>query len=590
MSAFFASLRDTELARKLAKAALQTPSISVFPKGLWRIDWIGDLAFPDRTIRRKQCSVFVHLSRLKSEAVLEEPHLLLHPDCTDRTEFQKKVWVSVGALSLLRVGDIWRNGTLEVQPDYEQETFTDVQVNSSTTQLLKAGLKQGDSYLLPLSEHPWHRNCTQSYCVVVTLSEERRIIVPCMELIRFYFGSSSELISRLFLPELTRELLYTKASFHSSSGHLNLELAEGISGVSAADIGRISQSRDAWYAALRISASALKASVNKQLIYPQTLFPFQGITTLMASGRWLSFANKPRSTFIVYRLKSCSHPFPFQNLKYETKSVRLRSYAPPGAKDEAKARIHSLEMNGSRTLVEKDASSSLASERRLVPPEPKFPDLIPKYVWKSRTLSSATSSHAKSVEVEQAAVGEGGSERRVRAIDLLVLQSQPSRRQLPPFLKMPIEEALLIKGIDIEVLTSSDDDGWTVPVTLLADEEGEIDSRLFLDSAKGISSLRRACVLAFREAKAKGALVIIEAYPPHISLHFPAADGEDPLRDVLGRATADFLIDPVSKKMVLSEQIAVAFQNASEDGALSPTQHLKADASMPSAPATIPLL
>lgn len=574
MSAFFASLRETELARERAKEALGTPSISVFPKGLWRIDWIGDLAFPDRTIRRKQCSVFVHLSRLTSESVLKEPHLLLYADCTYRTEFQKKVWVSVGALSLLRVGDIWRNGTLEDQPEYEQETFADVQVDSSSCQLIKAGLKQDDSYLLPLAEHPWHLNCTRSYCVVVTLNEERRIIIPCMELIRFYFGSSSELISRLFLPDFTREFLYSKASFHSPSGHLNLELAEGISGASAADIGRISQDRHAWYAAARISKSVLTASVTKQLIYPQTLFPFHGKTTLMASGKWLSFANKPRSTFLVYRLKSCSHPFPFQGLKYETKSVRLRSYAPTSATDKAHARILSSKKNGARTLVEQDASCTLSPERRLVPTQPRFPDLLPKYVWKSPSLSTTTVSHTKSVEIDQVAVGEGGSERRVRAIDLLILQSQPGRPQLPSFLKVLVEEALLIKGIDTKVLTSSDEDGWTVPVSLLADEEGEIDSRLFFEIASGISTLRRACVLAFREANAKCLLVIIEASPPHISVHSPASDSEDALRDVLVRATTAFLCNPVSKKMVLSEQIALAFQDISNESMLCATEHL----------------
>ncbi|AYQ27469.1 hypothetical protein DT070_05145 [Polaromonas sp. SP1] len=554
---------EVELQWKLARRPHYAPSISAFPKGLWRIDWIGDLAFPDRTVRRKQSSVFVHLSRLKSESILDEPHLLLYPDCTAPARFQKKIWVSVGALSLLRVGDIWRDGKLEDQPDYEQETFADVQVDGSTSHIIKAGLKQDDvnGYLLPLAEHPWHVNCTQSYCVMVRLNEDRRLIIPCMELVRFYFGSSSELLSRIFLPGLKRETLYSKATFHLLSGHLNLDLAEGISGASAADIGRISQNPHAWRAAVRVSTSALTASIKGAQIYPQTLFPFEGMTTLMASGKWLSNAGKPRSTFLVYRLKSCSYPFPFRALKYEAKSVRARSWAPQGASSDVKTGTQGSSQSGTQTIVEKDASNNLAAKRRIIHHESKFPDLLPKYVWKARTLNASGSRHTSSADVAQAAVGEGGSERRVRSVDLLVLQGRPGQRRLPDFLRATVEEALLIKDIGIEVLTSSDHDGWTVPVTLLADEDGELDSKLFFESAAGIPTLRRACVLAFRKAEVSSFVVIIEAPSPCIRLYAPVVDSDSPLWDALSRATADFLREPKSENISLSERVSLAFKN-----------------------------
>lgn len=567
MSLFFASLKEYELKEKLAKAARRTPSISVFPKGLWRIDWIGDLAFPDRTVRRKQSSVFVHLSRLWSESVLEEPHMLLSPDCTVNVEFQKRVWVSVGALSLLRVGDIWRDGKLEDQPDYEQETFSDVQVDGSTTTLIKAGLKDSDGYLLPLAEHPWHRNCTHSYCAMVSLGEGRRLIIPCMELVRFYFGSSSELLARLFLPGLSRELLYSKANFHFPSGHLSLDLAEGISGASAADIGRISLNPHAWRAALRVSTSVLDASVKRQPIYPQTLPPFQGITTLMASGKWLSYAGKSRSTFLVYRLKSCSYPFPFRTLKYEAKSVRPRSWAPREGSAEARTRAQGSSQSDSQTLVEKDASNSLATKKQVIQYEEKFPDLQPKRIWKTRPLNLGESRHSKSAEVDEAAVGEGGSERRVRSVDLLVLQSQPSRRHIPEFLRKPIEDAFQIKGVRIEVLTSSEHDGWTVPVTLLADEDGEIDSRLFFKAPGGTHTLRRACVLAFHKAAIPSIAVIVEASPTYIRLYPAAAGCENPLWEALGRATAEFLEYPETESSSLSEQVIFTIGSTSQENA-----------------------
>lgn len=172
----------------------QLPSISAFPKDekIWRIDWFGEVAFPNRLIRRKQPSVLVHLSRIQDDRFLDDSAVQLSPQATSPARFQRKVWVSVGTLPLLRVGDLWQNGQLIAEPDYEPEEFPNIQIDRATTYLVKAGLNLDDKgFLLPITEHPWHMHCTQSYCVMLELAENRRIMIPCMELIRFYFGSSA---------------------------------------------------------------------------------------------------------------------------------------------------------------------------------------------------------------------------------------------------------------------------------------------------------------------------------------------------------------------------------------------------------------
>lgn len=243
------------------------PLIFAFPKdeNFWRVDWFGDIAFPNRLLRRTQPSVLVHLSRVLDTSFRENPAVLLSPETTFATK-QRKVWISVGTLPLLGIGDIWRNGRLEMHPDYELEHFPDLEINSETAVLIKAGLNlEEKGFLLPLSEHPWHMQCTQSYCLMVELSHNRRLIIPCMELIRFYFGSSSNLLTKLFLPPLSRDALYSKPHFNKATGRLTLQLAAGISGVSAADIGRIHMDPVAWRAAAHIGASLLKASVRAAL-------------------------------------------------------------------------------------------------------------------------------------------------------------------------------------------------------------------------------------------------------------------------------------------------------------------------------------
>lgn len=110
------------------------------------------------------------------------------------------------------------------------------------------------------------------------LPHNRRLIIPCAELIRFYFGSSSNLVTKLFLPPLSRDVLYSKPHFDKATGRLTLQLATNISGVSAADIGRLHMDPVAWRAALHVGASLLKSSVTGQGAYPQAYFPFNGRT------------------------------------------------------------------------------------------------------------------------------------------------------------------------------------------------------------------------------------------------------------------------------------------------------------------------
>lgn len=455
---------------------------------------------------------------------------------------------------MLRVGDIWRNGELEARPDYQLESFPDLEINNATVTLIKAGLNLDDQgFLLPLAEHPWHMQCTQSYCVAVELPENRRVIIPCMELIRFYFGSSSNLISKLFLPPLERESLYTNATFDRRTARLKLELAEKVSGASAADIGRLHLDPIAWRAAAQIGASALKASVAGQSIYPQAFFPFEGKTTLLAAGKWLSFAGQGKATFLVYNLRSCSHPFPFKSIRYEVKNSRARPVIPGGTTSELPSSRKSAGAKDAphQSLTDKDASNSLAPKVRAIRFEPRFPDLTSKPIWKSVELtgSSNAMAGANGAPVNQVAVGNPGSERRVRPVDLAVLMSSApwESDSVPEFLRSTVAEIRMLEGIGIELLTESAEDGWTVPVTLLSDADGEIDPRLFISNEGDPSRLRRASVFGFSKGEEHLCAAAIESSPIHIRLY--PTTGQDPgeVWQTLRCAAVDF-INPLNKE------------------------------------------
>lgn len=469
--------------------------ISNFPDdgNVWRVDWFGSIAFPDRIQRRKHPSVLVSLSKVMAPDALLNPAALLDPLFTSPK--QTKRWISVGTTMLTGVGDLWQNQTLVASPDYEVEAFHDIELNRDTAHMVKAGssLEADEGFLLPMAEHPWHMGNTHSYCLRVTLPDGRYLVVPCMELVRFYFGSSSDLLNRLFTPPLTRDKLYSKAAWDLRRRKLSLNLADQIHGASAADIGRIAGDDAAWLAAMLVPSSCLRASVSGREIYPQAAFPFEGMTTLIASGKWLSQGDRPRQTFLVYQLRSCAHPFPFKALRYSLSghaTYKHRRTNEQGDHSSDAANAGSSRARASRqptdpTLIERDASSALSPQQYVVNVRRRFPDLQRKTVWAKKAVQSGSAPMmSKGAPVNDLAVGESGSTQRVRPVTI-AQALQNDNTAVPPFLKCVVDALRCLEDFDIDVLTASQEDGWTVPLTLLADDDGVIADEYFVSEGTG---------------------------------------------------------------------------------------------------------
>lgn len=520
-------------------------------------------------VRRKQPSLLLHLSRVVASDFRDNPSVLLSPESTTPPKQQKKTWISAGTLPLLRIGDIWRAGRLEASPEYQLESFADLQIDQSTTHLVKAGLNLDEQgFLLPISEHPWHMQCTHSYCVMVDLPDNRRLIIPCIELIRFYFGSSSGLITKLFLPPLERKALYSNPQFDKSTGRLVLELADRISGASAADIGRLHMDPIAWRAALHIGTSALQASLAKQSVYPQAFFPFEGKTTLIAAGKWLSFGEQSQSTFIVYNLRSCSRPFPFRSLRYESKGNRPTHAQGDrlGSSQSSTQPRQSARDAQEQNLVEQDASNTLGSKTKHIRSEPRFPDLQKKTIWKSKPLSveHQTSLATTTVPVEQASVGEPGSERRIRSVDLAI-RSQSDRSPAPEFLQDAVKQLTQLQGIHVELLTESEEDGWTIPITMLSNEDGEVDINLCIEESANYLRLRKTAVFSLTRENEHVSLVFIEASPVQIKLYPTTGKDPEEIWQTLKCAAGDFISLRESEGTNVAELLSWVFDVKIDD-------------------------
>jgi hypothetical protein len=481
----------------------------------WRIDWFGQVHYPNRMYRSGQPSVVLHLSKLNGTPTTLADWL--SPNLTDANQHTQTI--SIGALPHFAVGDVWTDGRQESVPDYELETFTDVQVDANTTSIIKAGLNPDEEgFLLPLSQHPWHRECTQSYCVRLVLPDGRRLIVPCMELIRFYFGSSSNLISQLFLPPFERSRFCTKNDYDFLRGHRHLTLGERMPGRSAEDIARLVHERG-WESATQLGASILRRATSNEKIYPIFNFPFTGKTTLIAAGKWVSYGKRERDTFVVFNLRSCTAAFPYRrSLSYQTAKghdARSRERFPPDAQNE---NIQVKRSIGDRTdgkVVDKDPSKTLKKRDRNFNMNRKFPDLEKKTSWKSKVVEAESQGRIVMRRADSnvdEADGDASGSQRVRSVDFLeaLAVDGGKRAEVPAFLKDVVADLMKLKDVKIRVLTASDEDGWSVPVPLICDDDGVIDPRLFIIDENDKTRLRRTSLFEINASTETKHVVALE--------------------------------------------------------------------------------
>jgi hypothetical protein len=153
---------------------------------------------------------------------------------------------------------------------------------------------------------------------------------------------------------------------------------------------------------------------------------------------------------------------------------------------------------------------------------------------------------AASSPIDSAAVGEeSGSNRRVRPVDLeMVIKDDAWKQNIAPdFFQETIADLRHLKDITVELLTESQKDGWTVPISVLADEDGEIPPKLMTSGSDNEQRMRRAAVLAFKCATEHVCAVIIEFDPIHTKIYTTTGLGNAEIWATFKCAALDFVND-----------------------------------------------
>ncbi len=239
----------------------------------------------------------------------------------------KTVQVGLGSLPALIIGGLWRDGERLSTPGYPLRTLNNLRFDRDGMRLMKTGALLDDgaprNYLIPPFIHPVHTGeALKTWCLVLAhAGNPHHLIIPVMELIRFYYCAST-LTARTLLtachPDFMDVLMNMNESKQMDENSCVVAMR---SGMKPGDMRLC--------AALLTSSHALKATrylyesltANLQrdgVATPKAYPPFLGEANLVVRG--VPFNSMGHERFLVFRIESGTFPLAVRNvhtIRYE---------------------------------------------------------------------------------------------------------------------------------------------------------------------------------------------------------------------------------------------------------------------------------
>lgn len=145
------------------------------------------------------------------------------------------------------------------------------------------------------------------------------VVIPAIEIIRYFFASSNSLVSHLFNTPRFTEALIQRCEVDQINKSIRLKMDKTLKKTDAKVMAWAAADEYAKRAMNLINASVVQELVlnpNKGLVYPLTNFPFKGSANLRVDGQFLT-ATDGKKVFLVTRIKDCDYQHPIKLIELE---------------------------------------------------------------------------------------------------------------------------------------------------------------------------------------------------------------------------------------------------------------------------------
>ena len=276
--------------------------INGFPLGVWQVIWFGEIAYDS------------------SQGLYSQPNITFVLQAVDKLPIQRKrVSAGVGRISMVPLGSVWEDGVRVVERPAGDMVLRRVDVFPNRVEETRAGgplnASPGSPHLLPFGAFDFHDKDTKTPCLRWTTSSMEVFVLPTIEAIRFYFGTSSYLLQRIITGNPSFDAMWEWKSLDPVTGNAHIHLAPDVpQQKSPAQIARIAFDPVARREAERVHRSLSIASGSRSPVQPRMMFPFTKPATLRVAGIPVVVEGEP-PRFVIMRIDSCTGPYPFNNLE-----------------------------------------------------------------------------------------------------------------------------------------------------------------------------------------------------------------------------------------------------------------------------------
>jgi hypothetical protein len=315
----------------------------------WKLHWFGKLDFNLKNLEPLIETTLVPLTNPRINPDDNPPELLQNESYDFRQS--RTVYVGVGQLPLFGIGTFFKHGRPVSRPIFTRQEFRNLYIGDRTWRNIKASGSRNvgtDSvtgkelwnYYINFGEYQLYGMNLEAKCLLVNVPPGdpdgvSKLIIPCVELVRFHYANSSEMFREIFnggangTPNRIFNASRTiKPDNTGNNGYV--QLSKFVRDKDAPLVARMAFNPYALAEANHIYKSMLNSYANKDIRQhiPEARFPFtETRVSLVVHGKVVKSGNE--RYFLVFWIERCSGSFPFQTFEYERDNSGIKVDVDP---------------------------------------------------------------------------------------------------------------------------------------------------------------------------------------------------------------------------------------------------------------------
>ncbi|TDF42369.1 hypothetical protein EYS14_05985 [Alteromonadaceae bacterium M269] len=303
----------------VSQVKTNTISITEFPKDgrFWIVDWLG--AVEKNPTIESEPTFEVTISPFHNNSDIHlPPNKIVSKDVISYDE-QQSIQVGVGQLPLVNIGSIWLDGERQLQEAGSEKAYYDIEISEETTQTIFASHRIKESALIPYNFYRYGSGNKNAQLMAIKYENDPLgILIPMMELARFYYTVSTDLAQTIFSGALQHNISSVvnteRTGLITDEKRCVIGLRQHYSNEDGWVLGRIFYDKNAWKGATLPHDDMMKHAINKEPTHIRSCFPFAGATNLRVRAKPIKCYADDSWRSLVLSIEQCTAPFPFEYL------------------------------------------------------------------------------------------------------------------------------------------------------------------------------------------------------------------------------------------------------------------------------------